>query len=291
MTIDELKEQFLNYFVNYGGSRNTRQAYGFDLSKLIFYLNSKGITDVQSVDTQLIEDYLFGLCVSMSTKARRRSSTAAFFKYLYRKRYIQSDPAINLESIKVPVKSPEYLSQEQYSIFIKTVEKESTPYYKERDLMLVKLLIKSGLRRAELVGLNALDVDLSKLRLRVTRKGNREEYLIIHHELVEDLRKYLNSIKRSGDTPLFMSKRGKRLSASSVWHLIKTYSRKAGLNGNVTVHSLRHTFASALLSEAVPLPYIQALMGHRSPQTTSRYLHFQNSQLSEAFNKVSFEGR
>lgn len=67
------------------------------------------------------------------------------------------------------------------------------------------------------------------------------------------------------------------------------YSHKAGLNKGVSVHSLRHTFATTLLSESVPLPFIQALMRHKRSQTTSRYLHIQNNQLTEAFNKVRFE--
>ncbi|MBI4067560.1 tyrosine-type recombinase/integrase, partial [Candidatus Gottesmanbacteria bacterium] len=209
----------------------------------------------------------------------------------YKHEEVNNNPVTNVGSIKVSQKRPEYLSPEQYTNFLKTIEKESTPYYKKRDLMLVKILIMTGLRRAEVVGLNVGDVDLSKLRFSVKRKGGREEYVIVHNKLVEDLSNYLKIINRKSDEPLFMSKRGKRLSASSVWHLIKVYSKKSGLNGNVTVHSLRHTFATALLSQNVQLPYIQQLMGHRSAQTTMRYLHIQDNELSEAFNRVTFEER
>lgn len=292
MKIDELKDQFLNYHVDYkGGSKETKKTYGFNLTKFIAYLQSKGISDFQSVTTQIIEDYLFGLVdVSISTKANIKSSISSFLKYLHRKGYISDNPAINLESIKVSPHRPEYLSKEQFLLFLKTVERESTPYYRGRDLMLIKLFLKTGLRRAEVVRLNVGDVDLSKRTLRVKRKGNREVYLYIHDELDDDLKHYLKTINRTPDMALFMSKRGKRLSASSIWHLVKTYSHKAGFNGDITVHSLRHTFGTTLLSEGVPLPYIQALMDHKSPQTTSIYLHFQNNQLSEAFNRVSFEG-
>lgn len=291
MKIDELKDQYLNYLVDYkGDSKETKKTYGFNLTKFISYLEFKGISDLQSVTTQIIENFLFGLVdVAISTKANNKSSISSFFKYLHRKGYISDNPAINLESIKVPPHRPEYLSKEQFLIFLKTVERESTPYYRERDLMLIKLFLKTGLRRAEVVRLNVSDVDLSKRTLRVKRKGNRETYLSVHDELADDLQKYLRTIKREANEPLFMSKRGKRLSASSIWHLVKMYSRKAGFNGDVTVHSLRHTFGTTLLSEGVPLPYIQALMDHRSPQTTSIYLHFQNNELSEVFNKVSFE--
>jgi len=297
MTIDDLKNQYLNYLTDYRGrSENTKYAYDFDLTKFISYLASQKISNPQMVSTKIMETYLFELGrvngLSTVTKARVRSSIKSFFNFLYRKEFITSNPGINLESIKVPEKRPEYLSQEQCSNFIRTIEREARPYYKTRDLTIAKLLLKSGLRRAEIVYLNVSDVDLSKLRLRVKRKGGREEYLIIHHELAEDLRKYLKTINRGENEPLFLSKRRRRLSASSIWHLVKHYSRLAGLNGDVTVHSLRHTFASTLLSKSMPLPYIQALMGHKSSQTTSRYLHFQNTELSKAFNNLSFdEGR
>jgi integrase/recombinase XerD len=292
MRINDFKNQFLQYLVEYRGrSLNTSNAYDFDLTKFINYLNSISIHDASSVETKNIENYLSQISCSTITKARIRSSIKSFFGFLARKGYIASNPTSNLESIKLPEKSPEYLSHEQRIDFLLTIERTSTPYYKERDLMIARLLLKTGLRRAEIAGLNISDIDLTKRTIRVRRKGNRLVSIYIHDELVNDLKRYLESCGRKPDQPLFMSKRGKRLSPSSIWHLIKSYALKAGLNDSVTVHTLRHSFASALLSEGMSLPYIQQLMGHKSSQTTSRYLHFQNSELIEAFNNISFEER
>lgn len=292
MKINELKNQFLKYLVEYRGrSISTSDAYDFDLTKFIVYLNSHGIDEVESVKTQEVESYLSLLPCSATTKARIRSSIKSFFSYLSRKGLVVNNPTSALESMKLPEKSPEYLSYEQWINFLTTIEKESTPYYRERDLMLVRLLLKTGLRRAEIASLNISDIDLSRRTLRVKRKGNKIVNLYIHDELLEDLQKYLSSVNRDQNKPLFMSKRGNRLSTSSIWHLVKNYAHKAGLNTNVTVHSLRHTFATTLLSEGMSIPYIQQLMGHRNSQTTSRYLHFQNSELIEAFNNISFEER
>lgn len=290
MRIDELKDQFLKYLVEYRGrSLNTSNAYDFDLTKFITYLSSNGIYEVGAVETRIIEAYLSQIQCSTITKARIRSSIKSFFSFLTRKEYTSNNPASNLESMKLPEKSPEYLSYEQRIDFLSTIEKESTPYYRERDLMLARLLLKTGLRRAEIASLNVSDIDLTKRTLRVRRKGNKIVNIYIHEELVNDLKQYLKVITRKSDEPLFMSKRGKRLSESSIWHLIKSYAQKAGFNNKVTVHTLRHSFASALLSEGMSLPYIQQLMGHKSSQTTSRYLHFQNNELIEAFNNISFE--
>lgn len=289
MKIDELKESWLNYLIARGRGNGTKKAYEDELNKFINYLTSLDITDIHLITTEILENYLFNYPnVSTNTKAWKMRPIKGFFKFLFRREYIRSNPAANLESIKISQKRAEYLSEEEYTRFFQIVGK-TTPYYRERDLMIVRLLVKTGLRKSELTGLNISDVDLSKLHFRVRRKGGREEYLILHHELVEDLQKYLKTINRGPDEPLFISKRNKRLSPSSVWHLIKKYSKKAGLNCNVTTHSLRHTFATTLLSNDMPLPYIQELMGHRSPQTTSRYLHVQNSKLVERFNRVTFE--
>lgn len=289
MKIDELKIKYLNYLMGRGRTEGTKKAYDFDLSKFIDHLNVKDMGNVEDITTTIIEDYLFGLDVSSATKERRRVTIKKFFDYLSRRGEIKNNPANGLESIKVTQKRPEYLSQEQRDVFLETIKQQATLYYKERDLMLVKLLLDTGLRRSEVTGLNISDVDLSKQRLRVKRKGNREEYVIIHPELAKDLNKYLRLISREGGQPLFLSKKGQRLSSSSIWHLVKEYSRKAGFNGNVTVHSLRHTFGTTLMNQGLSLPYIQALMGHKSLQTTTRYLHLQNNELTEAFNKITFE--
>lgn len=289
MNMTELKDQFLSYIIDYKNySHETRKNYSFNLSKFISYIQSKEIIELESITAQFIEDYLFKQAVANRTKANIKSSISSFFKYLCRRGYISSNPTLQLESIKIPRSRPEYLSKEQFLTLLEIIEKESTPYYRERDLMLVKLFLKTGLRRAEVVGLNVRDIDLSKRTLQVKRKGGREAYLYIHDELASDLERYLKIVARSSAEPLFMSKRGTRLSASSIWHLVKTYAHKAGFK-DISVHGLRHTFGTTLLSEGVPLSYIQKLMDHQSPQTTSLYLHIQNNELTQVFNKVSFE--
>jgi site-specific recombinase XerD len=292
MRIHELKDKWLNYLIVRGYPEGTVKTYGHTVKKFAEYLTSISIVDTELVTTQVIEDFIFGMTVSTNTKAQRMIHVKRFFSYLLSKEYIKTNPTTNLESIKMSQKSPEYLSHEQYTALIDTIKNEkSKPYYQQRDLMIVELLLKTGLRRAEITGLNVADVDMSKQKIKVKRKGNYEAEVMIHPKLKEELREYLRIINRKPNEPLFMSKRGNRLSPSSIWYLVKSYAKKAGLNKKVTVHSLRHTFATSLLSEAMPLPYIQKLMGHRSPQTTSRYLHVQDNELSEAFNRVTFGER
>lgn len=123
MEINELKNQFLNYLVQYKGrSLNTKNAYEFDLTRFINHLKSKDVTEAKSVTTRIIEDYLFYLKCSAITKARVKSSIKSFFHFLARKEYIEVNPTTRLESMKLPEKSPEYLSKEQRLVFLKTIE-------------------------------------------------------------------------------------------------------------------------------------------------------------------------
>lgn len=299
MVINILKNEFLENIIVYGNSESTKRAYDFDLTKFIEYLGDRGVADIGELTIQQVKDYLRDIKkadtneeLAPTTRARVRSSLKSFLEYLYKNDYMNLDLGAKLQRVKIPQKDPAYLSKEEYLNFLKVVEREATPYYKERDLALINLLIKTGLRRAEIVSLNVEDINLETLKIRVTRKGGKEQSITIHKELAQDLKKYIKTLRRSNDQPLFMSKRNNRLSASSVWHLVKSYAKEAGLPSNITVHSLRHTYATSLLLDGLPLPYIQTLMGHRSPTTTFRYLHVANKELEDAYNnKVSFDER
>ena len=124
MRINEFKIQFLNYLIEYRGrSLNTKKAYDYDLTKFINYLLSLGIVDADQVEDKNIETYLSHLQCSTITKARVRSSIKSFFNFLSRKSLIAKNPTINLESMKLPEKSPEYLSQDQRILFLQTIKK------------------------------------------------------------------------------------------------------------------------------------------------------------------------
>ncbi len=152
----------------------TSRAYDYDLSHFASWLQSHGIIEPQHVTTKIIEDYLQQLDTFMTRKARVRSSIAALFKFLMNREIITSNPCERLESIKLVAKEPGYLTQQQCLAFMAAVNK-ATPYYWHRDMALMNLLLKSGLRRAEIVSLNIEDIDLAQGSLRVTRKGGKRQ--------------------------------------------------------------------------------------------------------------------
>jgi integrase/recombinase XerD len=207
---------------------------------------------------------------------------------MYEEGVLTKNPAEMLSSLKVEQKSPAYLTQKQFNSLVEVVELAS-PYYKERDLALINIMAKSGLRRAEIISLNVGDIDLEKNRIRVKRKGGNTVNVFIHKELKEDIERYLETIDRNGNEPLFTSRLNRRIDASTIWRTIKNYAHRAGLEDNVTVHSLRHTFATTLLRQGVGIHSIQRLMNHKSIVTTSRYLHLVDEELEDEFNSMSFK--
>lgn len=295
MTINNLKELFFQDFIAYGNASSSLDTYDGFLIKFIEHLDGLNITNPKMLSAKSVKDYIRNVHkinsdepLSNSTRHLMQSSIKSFLKYLYQNDYIDIELSSKLERIKIQKKESAYLSPEQYTHFINTVKKQSTPYYKDRDLALMNLLIKSGIRRAELVSLNISDVDLAQAKIWLKRKGGNEGYIPLQDKLVKDLDTYIKTLTRELNSPLFMSKRGQRLSASSVWHLVKSYALKAGLSPKITVHSLRHGFATHLRHDGVPIPVIQQLMGHRSPTTTYRYLHVTDKEIREELNKSNF---
>jgi len=228
------------------------------------------------------------MMVAGPTKARARSAIESFFSYLLKRRAVTHDPSANLDTIKLPIKRSPYLKRHEWEQLLAVIENSATPYFRQRDLTLIQLLLMTGLRRGEVVRLKVRDVDLDQLIILVTRKGGSEGVMPIHPELAKTLGIYIADMASQPDEALFKSKLGTPLSAASVWHTVKHYAELANLDSKLTVHSLRHSFASHLLDQNVALPHIQGLLGHRSPATTSRYLHFNNRQLAAALTEVSF---
>ncbi|MBW4061574.1 tyrosine-type recombinase/integrase [Candidatus Saccharibacteria bacterium] len=282
-------EAFLSHLVQGRGlSVATQAAYRFELSRFITFVMDSGVDDPTLVTSNSIADYLEGMTVAPPTKARARSAIKSFFSYLIKRKVVVLDPTVNLDTIKLPIKRSPYLVRRDWERLLAVIEQSATPYFRQRDLTLVQLLLMTGLRRGEVVRLKVQDIDLDELIILVTRKGGSEGVVPIHPELAKTLRVYLAGTMGKPHEALFMSKLGSALSAASVWHIVKHYAGLAELDSKLTVHSLRHSFASHLLDQNVALPHIQGLLGHRSPATTSRYVHFNNRQLAAALTSVNF---
>jgi integrase/recombinase XerD len=279
--------QFLAYLTDVRGrAASTRQAYDGDLGRFITYLEAQGVTEPEQVNTEMIENYIQQQQTTMTTKARTRSAITTYLRFLIHRGVIAVDPCLNLETIKVISKEPAYLSSDQCRVLL-AAAKRSTHYYRARDVAIISVFLKSGIRRAELASLNIEDVNLEVGTMNVLRKGGERQTLPLHQELRADLVTYIATTGRTSG-PLFLSKQGKRLSVGEIWHLVRKYARQAGLPSSTSCHTLRHSWASTMLAQDFPLRYIQTLLNHKSLDMTAKYLHSETSQVRSALELVSF---
>lgn len=147
----------------------------------------------------------------------------------------------------------------------------------------------TGLRLAELVSLNLRDVSLGRRTLCVLRKGREEHSIPISEELVKIMKPYMCARRQRVESrALFISLNNSRIGRSTIWHLIRKCVRRAGIRRRVSPHTLRHSFASALLVQRENLQTIRSLLNHKSIATTSQYLHLINKELHNAVNRLHF---
>ena len=270
-----------------GRTTATGNAYAGDLSRFAAWVEAQGITSFQEVTTQTVEGYLGKLRTSMTTKARCRSAISALFHYLHKQAVVSSNPCNQLESIKVVTREPEYLSSEQFELLL-TAARHTPKFYRGRNIALLNLLFKAGLRRSEVVGLNVGDIDLETGRIKIHRKGGKVQLLPLHSELIISLKNFSYPLERAAHEPFFTSRLGSRLSGSELYHIVKKYIREAGLSDKLTVHSARHGFAATTLSQGMPITHLQRLLGHSNLSTTERYVHLRNDQVGASLERVSF---
>lgn len=290
--------QFLNYLsVEKNYSPRTIKAYHHDLDKFVGFLESINRANIKTVSREDIGLFLSQLKSkgikkpnAAITMARKIASIKSFFKWLTRRKILKENPAIDIETPKIPEREPSYLTQEEYQHLLAVVKFKATPYYCLRDLAIVGTFLGTGVRLSELVGLKLENVNLqeSQESIRVIGKGNKERTIPLNENVVNALAKYFKKRPEVESSLLFISRLGDGLSTGGVYHLIKRYLKEADIKKEkVGVHSLRHTFATSLLNNKnVNIVHIQELLGHKKIETTRRYLHINDLDLRNAVNSL-----
>ncbi len=223
-----------------------------------------------------------------ATRARRLTALSSFFKFLYREGLIRNNPTAELHVPRRKIDEPAFLTEEEYQMLFRVVDGFGNPFLKVRDQAILSMFLTTGARLSEVINLDVGDLDLKLRRVNFLRKGGERQSLPINEELLKYLKSYLKlRRKRAHSRALFISVRGKRLDRSSVWRMVRIYCKKARINkARVSPHTLRHTFATTLLSKGANLKTIQVLMNHKNLATTARYLHARDQELIDAVAKV-----
>jgi integrase/recombinase XerD len=280
--------------VEKGYSENTIAAYRNDLSQFAKFLTEMDppITSWAEVKKDNVVDYILHLKereYASSTVARKVAAIKSFFHFLLAEGIIRDDPTVALDSPTVRKRLPKALSHDLVSRLLAEAGKSPTPKG-QRDKALLELLYATGMRVSELVVLNVGDVNLASANVRCFGKGAKERIIPIYDRAVHALQEYLRKgrsrlMKDPDEKALFLNHRGKRLTRQGLWLIIKHYADEIGMGSEVTPHTLRHSFATHMLSGGAGLREVQKLLGHANISTTQVYTHVNSERLREVYDE------
>ncbi|MDH4199863.1 MAG: site-specific tyrosine recombinase XerD [Spirochaetia bacterium] len=284
----KIVKEFKDYLeIEKGLSPNSVFSYLSDLNKLDKFLIKEN-KDIVSISKNEIQAFLREETVkqiSNRTKARVIASLRQFYNYLEAQKFIQNNPMDKVESPKIERHLPDFLSVEEIKKLFQVFNKGSELEF--RDLTMFEILYSSGLRISEACLLKVSDLDMDNMLISVKGKGGRER-LVPFGEIAGDfLKEYISKIRdqikgnRSSEY-LFISKKGGPINRKSAWRLLKRYIERAGINKNITPHTLRHSFATHLLQNNADLRSVQELLGHIDISTTQIYTHLVSKELEKA---------
>ena len=299
-------EFYINEFSNFlllekNLSTNTINSYRKDILQFENYISlkfKKKIDIKNALSKDVFDEYLIYLYdkeYRPATLARKLSSIKSFFIFLEDEKIISSNPVKFLKFPKLQRKIPKTLNQEIIDTMLDNSKNLSL-----RDSTIIELIYATGIRASELINIKITDIDFNEATLRILGKGSKERIIPIHNLALKLIAKYWKNeiynhnklvknknIKFKRDF-LFLNIHGKKLTRQGLWYIIKTISKKLGLDINrISPHILRHTFATHLLYNGVPLRHLQELLGHSNISTTQIYTHLSDQYIESEYSKFS----
>lgn len=269
-------------------SPNTLEAYLFDVSKLLSFLNDEGIA-IQQVTLDNLHTFAAGLRdlgIAPRSQIRIISGIKSFFKFLLIDEYIPADPSEFLESPKIGRHLPDVLTIEEIDRIVKCIDMSQPEGH--RNKAMIETMYSCGLRVSELCGLKMNDLYMDEGFLRVTGKGSKQRLVPMSPAAIKEITTYIDGtrgqidIKPGYESFLFLSvRRGKPISRVMVFDIVKKLVQEAGVNKSVSPHTFRHSFATHLLEGGANLRAIQCMLGHEKIATTEIYTHIDRNRLRE----------
>ncbi len=298
---------FLDYLtVEAGLAKNTVLAYGCDLRSFLKYCKSNNTNKIRQIKPALIHNYLRILTEEQKSESSIKRSLVAirmFLRFGKLTGLVEDDLTSMLESPKVWQKLPCVCSKQQVLELLNAPCPDEPFYF--RDKAMLELLYATGVRASEIAGLKTSDLNLNIGYLRCLGKGNRERVVPIGKVAISAINEYLTNLRPklasrsrpmslprattlgcpySGDF-LLLSRTGRPMSRIEIWRLVKKYAIRAGMPRNLTVHTLRHCFATHLLAGGADLRSLQEMLGHVDIATTQIYTHVDQERLRKIHRK------
>ncbi len=298
MGINTTSKQDLEDFKSYiiaekNFSKHTAKAYCSDILSFLVWMDE---TSCEDIDLPKIREYLHFIQkfnYKKTTLARKIASLRTFYKYLYRERKVESNPAMSLTNPKRPKSLPKFLTPDEVEQILNNTKIETPAGYRNRTIL--ELLWASGMRISELSGLNFGDLNLENNEIRVFGKGSKERIILITDRAKNYLERYIESARalipkgfpvplQDEDSPVFINNTGYRLQTKTIRNVINEVVEKINLPKHVTPHVFRHSFATHLIENGADLRVVQELLGHASISNTQIYTHVSTQHLKEVYN-------
>lgn len=286
-SLTDIVRRYLRYLKlerNY--SSNTLDAYKHDLDYLLRFLSDRGLAplDVKLEDLQQFAASLHEQGLTAKSQARILSGIRSFYRYLLLDGYLEVDPTELLESPHLPKHLPEYLTTEEVDRLEAAIDLSTREGHRNRAI--IEVLFSCGLRVSELTHLKMSGLYLQEHFIRVTGKGRKERLVPISDKAIRELTFWFDdrnkmNIKLGEEDYVFLNNRGHHLTRTMILIMVKRLGEAAGIEKTISPHTLRHSFATALLKGGASLRVIQELLGHAGIGTTEIYTHLDNESLRQ----------
>lgn len=266
----------------------TCSGYGRELARLLDYCGERGLAAWPDLDGRHIREFAAARHRGGSSGRsvqRTLSAVRTFFGFLSREGHVRRNPAVGVSAPRHPRRLPRALDADRVTALLAL---PADAPLSARDGAMMELLYSSGLRLGELVGLDLADVDMSEGLVSVTGKGRKRRILPVGRCALEALRAWLGvraDLAGPGETALFVSRRGSRISARSVQARLARWAERQGIGTRLHPHMLRHSFATHLLESSGDLRAVQELLGHADISTTQVYTHLDFQHLAKVYDQ------
>jgi integrase/recombinase XerC len=282
-------------------SPNTVRAYERDLAELVEYLSRHyggGAWTWQGVDRLAMRGFLAQLAkrgLGKRSMARTLSAVRSFYRYLHRNEIVDANPARAVGAPKLEKYLPGYLDRAQIDLLFTMAETKARfgGFVESRNLAILELFYSTGMRLSELQGLSRGDLDMVTQQAKVRGKGRKERIVPIGDHAILALRNYearrdelLRGVGRGDRNAVFLARTGKRVGVRAIQKAVTGFLSEIDEDAGLSVHSLRHTFATHLLDAGADLRAVQELLGHASISTTQIYTHTSVERLKQVYQKA-----
>lgn len=292
MPDSEYLSEFQDYLMDVKhSSKNTVSSYLSDLSQFAAFLGMHGGSDLASAvrdDVVRYVSWLKNQGKSAATVSRSVASLKCYYNYLISVGKIERTPVSDISLEKAVKKLPQILTSKEVELLLE--QPQCTDMKGYRDRAMLELLYATGIRVTELISLDASDVNLAAGFVRC-RSKDKERLIPLYPAAVKAIKDYMQNVRSQmiampDETALFVNMNGERMSRQGFWKIIKYYQNKAGIEKDITPHTLRHSFAAHLLENGADLRSISEMLGHADISSTQVYTQLVKKQLKDVYIKA-----